>query len=204
MSRKDPSGTPIGDRFAIRLQNLRTEGKVKGDRPLLRIDNRGEAATAPYQYDIVRAKLHRSGCGAIPRASRSALLARWEISPEESNLGCEECRPGPIERGAMRRNLASDLLYGMVSVLDQFGNVLKERGREYRESEEGQQLTSDLEGLYANLDKRQRELLDVALSSLDSLLELVQDYDRSLHSANGNGTNRRNGNRRNGDRRTRG
>jgi hypothetical protein len=204
MTRKDPNGNSIGDRFALKLQELRTEGKVGGDQPLLRIDSRDEAAKAPYQFDTARAKLHRTGCDAIPRASRSALLARWGVSPDESDLGCERCRPGPTERRAMRRNPASDLLYGMVSILDQFGNVLRERGKEYRESEQGRQLTSDLEGLYANLDKRQKDALDVVLSSLDGLLVLVQEYDGSLRAGNGNGAGRRNGHRRNGNQRTRG
>jgi len=151
MNRRNPSRILLGDQLAVYLQELREEGKLKGDHPLLRIDNATEAAKAPYQFDTVRARLHRNGCTAIPRGSRSALLARWDVSPEESKLGCRICRPLPTGRTTMERNLASDILFGVVSILDQFGNVLRERGKEYRNSAQGRELANGLEGLYASL-----------------------------------------------------
>ena len=55
----------------------------------------------------------------------------------------------------------------MLSVLDQFGSVIRERGREFRESDEGRKLKAGLDGLYRNLEDRERATLQVVLSSLD-------------------------------------
>ncbi len=175
----------IGDLLALKLQQLHKERKLEGDQPLLRIDYREEAAQAPFQFDAARSKLHRTGCRAIPQSSRTALFGVWRIQPEDQKHACRRCCPGPESERTMDKNFTSDLFYGLLSIVDQFGNVLRERGREYRNSESGQQAELDIEGLYARLGKKEKETLDVVLSSLDDVLKMVRDFNRSLNGSNG-------------------
>jgi hypothetical protein len=174
------------DLVALKLQEWHTEGKLKGTQPLLRIDNQKEAAKAPFQFDAVNGQLHRSGCRSIPKRSRSALYAVWRIGNEEQQLACSRCNPVPTEDHSKDRGFASDLLYGFLAVIDQFGGVLRERGLEYRNSSEGQRLAGQLEGLYRDLGEREKSVVQAILVSLDGLANTIRDIDTSLNKANGN------------------
>lgn len=176
---------PLGDRLALHLQELRRANRLGGDRPLLRIDNREEAAAAPYQFDIAGGVVHRRGCRSIPKASGSALYGLWRIGPEEEKLACPRCKPSPVAEGVREGpTVSSDLVYGVLSILDQFASVLKERGREYRETREGRRLKGDLEGLYEALGREQREIVDVLASALDGVLKTIVELS---NGADGDG-----------------
>jgi hypothetical protein len=80
-------------------------------------------------------------------------------------------------------------------VLDQFGGVIRERGREFRESEEGQQLKAGLDGVYSGLEEREQATLQVVLNSLDGLLATLTDIQQSFDAQPPqNGSNGNNGN----------
>lgn len=177
----------LGDVLALKIQELRRHQDEP--RPLLRIDNRAEAADAPFQFDTVAARLHRNGCRAIPSTSRTALYGLWQIPPQTRQYACAVCRPGTDEESDMAKEGPTDYIYGLLSVLDQFGGVIRERGREYRESEEGQQLKAGLDGVFQNLEDRERATLQVVLNSLDGLLATLTDIHQSLEAepARGNG-----------------
>jgi hypothetical protein len=209
------AAAPLGDVIALKIQELRGQGDEA--RPLLRIDNRARAAAAPFQFDTAVGRLHRNGCSAIPSSSKTALYGLWHVPPHGPEYACPVCRPADEDESDVDREGPSDYLYGLLSVIDQFGGVIRERGREFRESREGQQLKSGLDGVYRNLDESGRATLDVVLSSLDGLLATLVDIDKSLDgepttqangsangsrngNANGNGTNR-NGNGNGGRRR---
>ena len=184
------SAAPLGDVLALKIQELRRH--QDGPRPLLRIDNRAEAAEAPFQFDTVAACLHRKGCRVIPGSSQTALYGLWQIPPTARQYACPVCRPHADEQSDMAREGPTDYLYGLLSVLDQFGGVIRERGREYRESEEGQQIKAGLDGVYSNLEAGERATLQVVLSSLDGLLATLTDIHKSLdapgpHASNGHG-----------------
>ena len=185
----DGCGGPLGDVLALKVQELRS--RQDDPRPLLRIDNRAEAAAAPFQFDTVASRLHRNGCRAIPSTSRTALYGLWQVPPQVQRHACPVCRPGADEEAEMAKDAATDYVYGLLSVLDQFGGVIRERGREFRESQEGQALTAGLDGVYRNMEERERATLQVVLSSLDGLLTTLADLNRSLDTdpaQNGNGT----------------
>src|SRR4051812_22530725 len=82
---------PLGDALALKIQELRQQGGP--DARLLRIDNREEAAHAPFQFDTVKARLHRTGCRAIPEGSRTALYGVWRLPAQAAAYGCPTCRP---------------------------------------------------------------------------------------------------------------
>ena len=65
-------------------------------------------------------------------------------------------------------------------MLDQFGSVIRERGREYRESEEGRQLKAGIDGVYRSLEEQERATLRVVLNSLDGFLATLTDLHRSF------------------------
>ncbi len=184
------SGTPIGDEVALRIQDLRGR-KVKGEQPLLRIDNRKQAARMPYQFDAATGRLHRRGCRAIPDGSRSALYGVERMTRDEQRLACPVCKPSPADQQRVEGALSSDLMYGFLSILDQFGAVLRERGREYRNSRYGRQVRSDLADLYASLGEREQDVLDVVASALDGLVKAMQGLGHDLSGGNGNNGNRR-------------
>ncbi len=169
-----------GDVFAIALQELRSQGKVSDARPLLRIDGQDEAVMAPYQFDPVYGKLHRRECSNIADDSRSALFARWSMGRDEQFLACSHCRPHPYPHGHEAQDVTLDILFGVISILDQFGSVLRERGKEYRISRDGQELERKLEDLYQNLDRQQKDTIEVMLHSMDQIVKFLREADRNL------------------------
>ncbi len=189
----------LGDSIAIMIQELRSRGRIDDSQPLLRIDYRKEAATAPFQFDMANARLHRTSCCAIPRGSKSALYAVWTPAPEDMELACKRCRPVmPVEGeedemangkdGGREREFATDIIFGFLSIIDQFGSVLTERGREYRSSERGKEVVKAFENLYSELTRKQKEALDITVSSLDVLVGAVRRYNEGFGT---NGTNGR-------------
>ncbi len=90
----------------------------------------------------------------------------------------------------------TDLLYGVLSVVNQFGGVLRERGQEYRKSSIGKLLSSRIDSMYSGINERERTILDVVLTSLDQLVTTIRTLDENLHNAagtngdaNGHGSN---------------
>jgi hypothetical protein len=176
---------PVGDALALKLQELHTQKRLRGDQPLLRIDQRAEAARAPYQFDTAKGRLHRLGCTAIPRSSRSALYGVWRIGPEEEQLACPQCKPVAEPEDTADDTLSSDVLYGVLSILDQFAGVLRERGREYRNTRQGRRVRLNVEGLARSLGAPGKDVLDILVSTLDSIIRTVQDLEHDMNTRNG-------------------
>lgn len=171
----------LGDQLAIEIQALQREGRIDSEPGLLKIDYRDQAAEAPFCFDMVNGTLHRVGCPQIPEAASSALYAVWSIGSESQAVACPSCRPAPAEGKGMSDDKGSDIVYGLVSILDQFGSVLKERGREYRSSMRGRQLSRELDQLISTLDQTQHEALKLTLSSLDGLINVIAQIGSSLN-----------------------
>jgi hypothetical protein len=88
-----------------------------------------------------------------------------------------------------------DLLYGILSIVDQFGGILRERGHEYRKTREGRRLGVHLEGMYRELGQRERKALDVIVSSLDELAQTIRHVESSLDGNGAPDKSRRKGKR---------
>lgn len=174
----------LGDLIAIKIQKLRMEGKIDGDKTLLKIDYRKEAAKAPFQFDIVNAKIHRTSCNVIPSDSRSALYALWEIPLNEEKYACKKCKPESVKDIKMEKNITSDILFGFMSIIDQFSSVLTERGKEYRNSSQGRKTEHDIENLLTNLDQKQKDAMDIMLLSLDGIVKVINQYNELLQNQN--------------------
>jgi hypothetical protein len=198
-------GGSIGDFVALKIQELYKESKIDVREALLKIDNREESAQAPFQFDPAAGLLHRRDCKAIPESARTALYGVWRISAVESRFACPRCnpagaaeKPGPEKKAAETaesERVASeksskppqgdvaDLLYGVLSIVNQFGGVLRERGREFRKGGDGGQIKSELEGLYAKLGEREKGLVMMTLLSLDQITRKIRDLDQGLNGA---------------------
>jgi hypothetical protein len=201
------SRATLVDTVGLRIQELHASGKLPGDQPLLRIDNRERAREAPFQFDAAKGQLHRTGCRAIPPGSDSALYAVWEVKAEDPALGCSRCNPidaPPVvepeaspqaeakpqaEAQADAKSAgsrpqddhAADLLYGFLSIVTQFGGVLRERGQEYRRSRAGAAVGARFEKIYAEVNEGERRVLDVLTSSLDTLAVALREIEGGIN-----------------------
>lgn len=180
----------VADIVGLRIQELHTNGLLRGTQPLLRIDNREQAKRAPFQLDAATGRLHRIGCRSIPKGSRSALYGIWRIGKNDQPLACPRCKPMPkADEKTEDPEYPTDLLYGLLSVVNQFGGVLRERGQEYRTSRVGKLLGERIETMYRGINERERNILDVVLTSLDELASTIRNLDADLHGPNGSSAN---------------
>lgn len=186
----------LADMIGLRIQELHSKGSLKGSQPLLRIDNREQARRAPFQLDAATGKLHRVGCRSVSRGSRSALYGVWRIGKNDRPLACTRCKPmSEPDDKKDDPEYPTDLLFGVLSVVNQFGSVLRERGQEYRNSQVGKLLNSQIGNMYRGINERERTILNVVLSSLDELASTIRNLDQELQapdaangaSANGSG-----------------
>lgn len=175
------SDEAVIDVVAQAIQALRQE------RPLLRIDNLADAEAAPYQFDAANGRLHRRGCRSIPARSRQALYGVWRIGPEERKLACHRCRPEPMDKEPEKGSDAADMLFGLISLIDQFGSVLRERGQEYRRSEDGRRLGQRFDSVFRGMDRREQDFLSTLLNSMDGLIKSVRDLDDRLNKDKAHG-----------------
>ncbi len=182
----------VGDSVALKLQSLRGKREIEDASPLISLDYRKEAASAPFQFDIANGKLHRTQCGSIPQESVSTLFGVWAPEEGDMELACDQCKPALPEsnngvamgEGEEGKDFARDIIFGFLSIIDQFGSVLTERGREYRNSERGKETEKAFESLYGGLDKKQKEVFDVTVSALDTLIGVVRSFDKEVEVNN--------------------
>jgi hypothetical protein len=183
----------LADMIGLRIQELHSKGSLKGSQPLLRIDNREHARRAPFQLDAATGKLHRAGCRSVPRGSRSALYGVWRIGKNDRPLACARCKPmSEPDDKKDDPEYPTDLLFGVLSLVNQFGSVLRERGQEYRNSQVGKLLNDQIGNMYRGINERERTILNVVLSSLDELASTIRNLDEDLQApgeANGAGVN---------------
>ena len=169
---------PLLDEVALAVQTLRHAGRIGFD-VLVRIDNTAEAGGAPYQFDAARGTLHRRGCRAIPDGA--PLYARWHLGRDDLTVACKRCKPLPDETKPSDPTDRADLLLGLLSLVSQFSGVLKERGKDYQKTDEGQALITQLGAIYRDLGRREKDILDAMLGTLDTVAERLRALDRSLN-----------------------
>ena len=76
---------------------------------------------------------------------------------------------------------AVDMLYGVLSIVSQFGSVLRERGQEYRKSGAGAALGGRIEKIYAEVNESERSVLDVLTTSLGTLAAALREIEGGLN-----------------------
>lgn len=170
----------VADEVALAIQHLRLVSG--GFNTLVRIDNRATEVNAPYQFDAARGLVHRRGCRAIP--PNAPLFALTSVSRDDLRHACNRCQPVP-EPSDNKAADRTDMLFGLVSLVDQFADVLKERGKDYRLTTDGQHLDTQLGEVYRTLGVREKEILDVVLTTLDQVAARLRALNGSL---NQNGT----------------
>ncbi|HUZ46447.1 MAG TPA: hypothetical protein VMW54_07395 [Terriglobia bacterium] len=156
----------LADTIALRIQELRSEGILKEAETLLNLDYTSEAADAPFLFDMVRGTLHRNNCTAIPASSKSTVYAVWELKEGDDQLACPVCRPQSDKPSHIQADGTADILFGIMSFLDQFSSVLRERGKEYRKSNQGKVLAAELEEILVHFGQAGRQFAN-AVHSFD-------------------------------------
>ena len=174
-------GAQISDLVALKIQELHKENKLDKQQALLRIDNRDEAARAPFQFDPAAGTLHRRDCGAIPEADRTALYGVWRVSAKDGWRACPKCKPIAEAEAASEQSGITDVLYGLLAIVSQFSSVLRERGREYRSSGDGRQIGTEFETLYSGLSEQEKGMVDKVLTSFDEMTRKLRDMDAALN-----------------------
>jgi hypothetical protein len=172
----------VADEVALAVQGLR-RAAAGGFDALVRIDNRTAEANAPFQFDAARGLLHRRGCRAIP--PNAPLFGLTSIGGDVLSRVCRRCKPVPEASQDTKATDRADMLFGLVSLVDQFAGVLKERGKDYRQTAEGQHLGTQLGAVYQSLGAREKDVLDVVLTTLDQVVTRLRALDGAL---NQNGT----------------
>jgi hypothetical protein len=179
----------LADALALALQEWHTGKRLDSGQALLRIDPRAEVAQAPFQFDNARAVLHCSRCEEIHASSRSALYAVWQIGRGDLRRACKKCRPMPNDNKPERPADLGDILLGLLSLVDQFGSILAQRGQDFRQTDRGRKVEQSLSGVLGELSRTQKEGVNLLSSAVDRLLATVNRYNQS-----GNGhQNGRNG-----------
>ena len=167
----------VADEVALAVQGLRLASDGES-RALLRIDNRAAEANAPFQFDAAGGLLHRRGCRAI--RAHAPVFGLTNPSPEDLSRACKRCNPVP-EPPDPKSHDRVDVLFGLVSLVDQFSGVLKERGKDYRQTAEGQRLDTQLGEVYRDLGAREKEILDAVLGTLDQIVARLRALDGTLN-----------------------
>lgn len=174
------------DKAAILLQRLRSQGRLAHDRPLVRLDYRDQAREAPFRYDSARGILHRRECAAIPADSQSVLYAVWQIEDGDRKHVCKKCNPTPRQNGNQTLT-TTDMVFGFLSVIDQFGTILFERGKEFRQTARGKDLERSLGGILEEINEANEQGFSFITSSLDAVVRAINEYNAQEERKNGGG-----------------
>jgi hypothetical protein len=105
-----------------------------------------------------------------------------EATPDEAAQ--PEAKPGEAKAngGRPQDDHAVDMLYGVLSIVSQFGSVLRERGQEYRKSGVGAALGGRIEKIYAEVNESERSVLDLLTTSLGTLAAALREIEGGLSS----------------------
>ena len=185
-TRPDEIEAVILDKAAILLQRLRSQGRLAHDQPLVRIDYRDQARNAPFRYDSAQGILHRRECAAIPADSQSVLYAVWQIEDRDRKHACKKCNPTPHQNGNQTLT-TTDVVFGLLSIIDQFGTILFERGKEFRQTARGKDLERSLGGILEDINDANKQGLGLITSSLDTIVRVINEYNAQEERKNGGG-----------------
>jgi hypothetical protein len=143
---------------------------------------------------------------ACPRCNPmdKPAAAEPEATPQQKARQSEEARQDESTRpeakqgeakaagGRPQDDHAVDILYGVLSIVSQFGSVLRERGQEYRKSGAGAALGGRIEKIYAEVNESERSVLDVLTTSLGTLAAALREIEGGLNSERTRGAGPRN------------
>jgi hypothetical protein len=179
--RTEKKGVPYPvDSIALALQTFASRRKKEQDMPLVRLENRKESAKAPFQFDPDTGLLHKTGCASIKEDSKSALYAIGSISKDDERFACPRCSPMTDDNKKEPSLDPTDVLYGLLSIVDQFGTILHERGREFRETDRGRHAEKTLSGLMGNLDEQHKKSVTTIVRGMDTLIKTFTNFTATM------------------------
>ncbi len=132
-------------------------------------------------------------CSRCNPMDKPAAAAEAEAGPQQKAKQTEEAKQDESTRpeakqgeakaagGRPQDDHAVDVLYGVLSIVSQFGSVLRERGQEYRKSGAGAALGGRIEKIYAEVNESERSVLDVLTTSLGTLAAALREIEGGLN-----------------------
>ena len=128
---------------------------------------------------------HGQARSAAEPEARPQQKARQSEEARQDESTRPEAKPGEAKAKAVggrpQDDHAVDMLYGVLSIVSQFGSVLRERGQEYRKSGAGAALGGRIEKIYAEVNESERSVLDVLTTSLGTLAAALRDIEGGLN-----------------------
>ena len=128
--------------------------------------------------------MDKPAAAAEPEA-RPQQKARQTEEAKQDESTKPEAKPGEAKAKAVggrpQDDHAVDVLYGVLSIVSQFGSVLRERGQEYRKSGAGAALGGRIEKIYAEVSESERSVLDVLTTSLGTLAAALREIEGGLN-----------------------
>ena len=126
----------------------------------------------------------QASCGAEPEAGPQQEAKQSEEAKQDESTK-PETKPGEAKAKAVggrpQDDHAVDMLYRVLSIVSQFGSVLRERGQEYRKSGAGAALGGRIEKIYAEVNESERSVLDVLTTSLGTLAAALREIEGGLN-----------------------
>ena len=130
-----------------------------------------------------------------PKGEATRMGARSPLTPppasaQEGGATARQERPTEANGAAadpVRDEHTVDLLFGFLSVVSQFGGVLRERGQEYRRSRSGAALGARVDKIYAEVNEGERRVLDVLTATLETLVVTLRDIEGGIKGEPGDG-----------------
>ena len=80
-----------------------------------------------------------------------------------------------------------DIVLGLVSLVDQFGSILSQRGRDFRQTERGRQVDRSISAVLGELSRTQKDGVTLLTSVVDRLLSAVNRHNGANGSGGGSG-----------------
>jgi hypothetical protein len=133
-------------------------------------------------------------CNPIEKPSAAEPEARPQQKAKQTEEAKQdEAKQGEAKQGEAKQGEAKavggraqddhavDMLYGVLSIVSQFGSVLRERGQEYRKSGAGAALGGRIEKIYAEVNESERNVLDVLTTSLGTLAAALREIEGGLN-----------------------
>lgn len=79
----------------------------------------------------------------------------------------------------------TDLVLGVLSLVDQFGSILSQRGRDFRRTERGRRLERSLSSLLGDVSKTRKQGAQFLSSAMDRLLATLDRARAETQGARG-------------------
>lgn len=181
-NRQLPEIATLFDALALSIARMCKHPAIDNEQPLFRVANKQTFDKAPWVFDSSLGILHASGCRAIPATSVSALYGVFSATEVPKNVArCKRCKAMNTKK--REPETASDLLFGVIALFEQFSVVLRERGSEFRQTPRGKQLEKSLDTVITRIDAQKNGGAQIVLDLMGSMETAMNTLSKATKTA---------------------